>query len=110
MSLVFTEKLTNIKVKQISGLTDVIVEVDWVLTATHSDGRVKINNQVVQLDPPDSTSFSEYASLTEDEVRGWVRSFIPDEVVETRKSAITSVFDEGYLIESTSKAAPWENS
>ena len=109
MSVTFKEELKDIMVKQINGLTDVIVEVNWVLTATHSDGRVKTNNQVVQLDPPDSTTFTEYSSLTKDEVRGWVRNFIPDDIIENRKNAIIDVFNEGILIQATSKSVPWEN-
>ena len=109
MSVTFKEELKDIMVKQINGLTDVIVEVNWVLTATHSDGRVKENNQVVILDPPDSTTFSEYSSLTKEEVRGWVRNFIPDDVIESRKNAIIDVFNEGILIQATSKSAPWGN-
>ena len=110
MSVTFKEELKDIMVKQINGLTDVIVEVNWILTATHSDGRVKTNNQVVQLDPPDSTTFTEYSSLTEDEVRGWIRNFIPDDVIENRKSAIIDVLNEGILVQATPKAIPWENS
>tara|TARA_R100001126_G_C4864557_1_gene169437 strand:+ start:826 stop:1158 length:333 start_codon:yes stop_codon:yes gene_type:complete len=109
MSVTFKEELKDIMVKQVNGLTDVIVEVNWVLTATHSDGRVKENNQVIILDPPDSTTFTEYSSLTKDEVRGWVRNFIPDDIIENRKNAIIDVFNEGILIQATSKSAPWEN-
>ena len=108
MSVTFKEELKDIMVKQINGLTDVIVEVNWVLTATHSDGRVKENNQIIILDPPDSTTFTEYSSLTKDEVRGWVRNFIPDDIIENRKNAIIDVFNEGILIQATSKSVPWE--
>ena len=109
MSVTFKEELKDIMVKQINGLTDVIVEVNWVLTATHSDVRVKENNQIIILDPPDSTTFTEYSSLTKDEVRGWVRNFIPDDIIENRKNAIIDVFNEGILIQATSKSVPWEN-
>ena len=47
--IAFKEELKDIMVKQINGLTDVIVEVNWVLTAIHSDGRVKENNQIIIL-------------------------------------------------------------
>ena len=109
MSVTFKEELKDIMVKQINGLTDVIVEVNWVLTATHSDGRVNENNQIIILDPPDSTTFTEYSSLTKDEVRGWVRNFIPDDIIENRKTAIIDVFNEGILIQATSKSVPWGN-
>ena len=110
MAITYTEELKNIKVKQIDGLTDVIVEVEWVLTATHSDGRVIENTQVVFLDPPDSTTFSEYSSLTKEEVREWIRKYVTDESVNNRKEGIEAVFEQNLQFEEPKpKETPWGN-
>ena len=110
MSVTFKEELKDIMVKQINGLTDVIVEVNWVLTATHSDGRVIENTQVVFLDPPDSATFSEYSSLTKEEVREWIKKYITDDMIKNRKEGVEAIFAEDLTFEEPkSKEAPWEN-
>lgn len=108
MSVTFKEDLTNIQVKKIGNLENVITQLNWVLTATDSNGNTKTNNQRILLDEPDTKNFKEYLSLSKDEVRDWIRAFIPDEFVEARKKALETVLDTGEFSNPKLVKAPWD--
>ena len=108
MSVTYEEDLKNIEVVNKGDLKDVIVSVNWVLTATHEDGRVQICNQVVMLDEPDEKTFSEYSSLTKEEVREWIKKYITDDMIKNRKEGVEAIFEENLIFEEPkSKEAPW---
>lgn len=110
MSIKYEEDLKDIQVVKKGDLLDVIVSVKWVLTATHSDGRVQISDQVVFLDEPDEKTFSEYSSLTKEEVREWIKKYITDDMIKNRKEGVEAIFEEDLIFEEPkSKEAPWEN-
>jgi len=108
MSVKYEEDLKNIEVVNKGNLKDVMVSVNWVLTATHSDGRVQVSNQVVFLDEPDEKTFSEYSSLSQEEVREWIKKYVTDESVKNRKEGIEALFEDNLQFEEPkSKEAPW---
>ena len=108
MSVSYEEDLKNIEVVNKRNLKDVIVSLKWVLTATHSDGRVQISDQIVFLDEPDEKTFSEYSSLTKEEVREWIKKYITDDMIKNRKEGVEAIFAEDLIFEEPkSKEAPW---
>ena len=108
MAINFKEKLENILVKNIGEMSDVITRITWRLYAT-KDGITKDSSQVILLDTPDQKTFTEYSSLSEEQVYEWVESIIGADEIQARKNGLMGIFDDGYFNEETAKSVPWEN-
>lgn len=63
---------------QSDGQTDVVYQVNWLVTATDTGGNTTAIPGVSTLGPPDAT-FTPYSQLTQDEVIGWVKACLGPE-------------------------------
>ena len=54
-----------------TGFADVVYEVEWTLIATEGSDVVTLTGST-QLAPPNSSSFTDFNSLTHDIVKGWI--------------------------------------
>ena len=55
----------------VTGLTDVVYDVEWTLTATEGSDMVTLNG-ATQIAPPSTSNFTPFNSLTNDIVKGWI--------------------------------------
>ena len=55
----------------VTGLTDVVYDVEWTLTATEGSDMVTLNG-ATQLAPPSTSNFTPFNSLTNDIVKDWI--------------------------------------
>lgn len=110
--------------KTIDGVSDVVTQVPWVCYETHNGVTAKMTG-VVDLDYDPSSPFTAYASLTEEEVVGWVKeklgtgavTFYQDKCIAEAQRAYEDENDNAVNIHvfmdyaeptgETSQDAPW---
>lgn len=104
MALVYSYKINAARVVAQDGLTDVVKEVE--VTVTGTDGAAKFDLPVtVKLADADPTSFTEFASLTEEQLVSWVEN---DPSLDGTKAHIAFVVaKEVEKLASESKPLPW---
>ena len=79
--------MTITKIWNITGMTNtdgVVKTVTWELVGTDSEsGKIAKLGDTVNLNPADPESFTEFESLTQDQVIGWVKELEEASLLET---------------------------
>lgn len=78
----------------LEGNTDVIFNVHWRLTGEDTDGNVGSTYGTISLDTSDLTNFTDFDSITEEQVNGWVEAAMGSEEVQAKKDAIDAQIAE----------------
>ena len=78
----------------LEGHTDVIFNVHWRLTGEDTDGNVGSTYGTISLDTSDLSNFTDFDSITEEQVNGWVEAAMGAEEVQAKKDAIDSQIAE----------------
>lgn len=78
MGLTYDWKLIGLKKQTTDILNDAIVGTQWKITATDEDGNVGTFTGATpfKLSEINTGSFTEYSSLTEEQVLGWVKNHV----------------------------------
>ena len=78
----------------LEGNTDVIFNLHWRLTGEDTDGNVGSTYGTISLDTSDLTNFTDFDSITEEQVNGWVEAAMGSEEVQAKKDAIDAQIAE----------------
>lgn len=78
----------------LEGHTDVIFNVHWRLTGEDADGNTGSTYGTISLDTSDLSNFTDFDSITEEQVNGWVEAAMGAEEVQAKKDAIDSQIAE----------------
>lgn len=78
----------------LEGNTDVIFNVHWRLTGEDTDGNAGSTYGTISLDTSDLTNFTDFDSITEEQVNGWVEAAMGSEEVQAKKDAIDAQIAE----------------
>lgn len=79
MSITYEWEITELLTKTEDSNTDSVVEVHWVKRGVDADGYVGEFFGTTPLTSVGSDSFTEFSSLTEATVLGWVQSAVADD-------------------------------
>jgi hypothetical protein len=93
MSAEFIEDVQNIQVIAANGLSDVVRIAKYVIDC-HYNGQSLRNMYDVELGEPDPNNFTDFASLTKEQVLSWVRASIGEAELAERKSAMVTMIDQ----------------
>jgi len=104
MTIVYSYKVNAARVGSQDSLTDVVKEVE--VTVTGTDGAAKFELPVVvKLADADADSFTSFASLTEEQIIGWVEN---DPSLDGTKAHIAFVVEkEKAKLALENKPLPW---
>ena len=109
MTITYTWKVTNLKVKNEDSNKDSVVQVQWQKIGTDTNGNVEAFNgstSFSSLNIPEGQSFVPFEKLTEDIILGWIQSTINSEY----DKHINTIISERIDIKSnaiTDKPLPW---
>ena len=84
-----------------TGFSDVVYEVEWTLIATEGSDSVTLTGST-QLAPPNSSSFTDFNSLTHDIVKGWIIN--SDPFLYHKYTCCNSILDQRVVAD---KSVPW---
>jgi hypothetical protein len=78
MALTYEWKLTGLKKQNSENLNDVVVGTNWKLIATDEDGNQGTFNGATpfSISQVNTGSFTDYNSLTEEQVLSWVKEYV----------------------------------
>ena len=109
MSVTTTWSITSIDtIKTQNGLTDIVYNVRWKLSGTSGSVTESEEGQCVHLPSPDSESFINYSSLSENVVIEWVKSILGTEKVASIENSVVSRVEEVFNSPSEeNKPLPW---
>jgi hypothetical protein len=63
----------------VNGLSNVVTELHWFYEGTVNERLYKIHGPKIVLSSPEASSFTEFSSLTEDQVNSWIESSMTPE-------------------------------
>lgn len=72
----FEWKITGLVKKTAGALPGTVIEALWCVVGTDENGKVGFFRGGGDLSPPDPSNFTDFDSLTEQQVLGWVKSSI----------------------------------
>jgi hypothetical protein len=78
----------------LEGHSDVIFNVHWRLTGEDSNENIGSTYGTIALDTSDLTNFTDFDSITEEQVNGWVEAAMGAEEVQAKKDAIDAQIAE----------------
>ncbi len=78
----------------LEGHTDVIFNVHWRLTGSDDNENTGSTYGTISLDTSDLTNFTDFDSITEEQVNGWVEAAMGSEEVQAKKDAIDAQIAE----------------
>ena len=78
MGLTYEWKLTGLRKQNSENVNDAVVGTNWKLTGTDEDGNEGTFNGATpfSINEINTASFTEYSSLTEEQVLGWVKNHV----------------------------------
>jgi len=85
----------------VTGLTDVVYDVEWTLTATEGSDIVTLNG-ATQIAPPSTSNFTPFNSLTNDIVKGWIIN--SDPFLYHKYTCCNNILDQRVVAD---KSVPW---
>ena len=85
----------------VTGLTDVVYDVEWTLTATEGSDMVTLNG-ATQIAPPSTSNFTPFNSLTNDIVKGWIID--SDPFIYHKYTCCNRILDKRVVV---NKSVPW---
>lgn len=102
MSITYKWSIVSMQTLPTSGnLQNVVRDVQWKVVAT-KDGVKRDLSAFVRLSPPSDNTFTDYNSLTEDQVLEWVKSVLDVAAIE---AAVANQFSAGHEYRN-----PWDSS
>lgn len=93
MSAEFIENISNIKVINNDNLSNIVCVAKYVIDCKYN-GEVLRNMYEVELGQPDAQNFTDFASLTKEQVLSWVRASIGEDELAERKGAMVKMIDQ----------------
>ena len=84
-----------------TGFSDVVYEVEWTLIATEGSDSVTLTGST-QLAPPNSSSFTDFNSLTNDIVKDWIID--SDPFIYHKYTCCNRILGKRAVV---SKSVPW---
>jgi hypothetical protein len=78
----------------LEGNNDVIFNVHWRLTGEDENGNVGSTYGTQSLETSDLSNFTDFDSITEEQVNGWVEAAMGSEEVQAKKDAIDAQIAE----------------
>ena len=85
----------------VTGLTDVVYDVEWTLTATEGSDMVTLNGST-SIAPPSTSNFTPFNSLTNDIVKGWIIN--SDPFLYHKYTCCNNILDQRVVAD---KSVPW---
>ena len=85
----------------VTGLTDVVYEVEWTLTATEGSDMVTLSGST-SIAPPSTSNFTPFNSLTNDIVKGWIIN--SDPFLYHKYTCCNNILDQRVVAD---KSVPW---
>ena len=85
----------------VTGLTNVVYDVEWTLIATEGSDVVTLTGST-QLAPPNSSSFTDFNSLTHDIVKGWIID--SDPFIYHKYTCCNNILAQRVVV---NKSVPW---
>jgi hypothetical protein len=78
MALDYTWKITGLRKVDSGSLDSIIVGTSWTVTGTDEDGIEGVFTGATPFEPHsvDPTNFTTFDSLTQDQVLGWIKSYV----------------------------------
>ena len=78
----------------LEGHSDVIFNVHWRLTGEDDNENIGSTYGTISLDTSDLTNFTDFDSITEEQVNGWVEAAMGSEEVQAKKDTIDAQIAE----------------
>ena len=78
----------------LEGHSDVIFNVHWRLIGEDDNENIGSTYGTIALDTSDLTNFTDFDSITEEQVNGWVEAAMGSEEVQAKKDAIDAQIAE----------------
>ena len=78
----------------LEGHSDVIFNVHWRLTGEDDNENIGSTYGTIALDTSDLANFTDFDSITEEQVNGWVEAAMGSEEVQAKKDAIDAQIAE----------------
>ena len=85
----------------VTGLTDVVYDVEWTLTATEGSDMVTLSGST-SIAPPSTSNFTPFNSLTNDIVKGWIID--SDPFLYHKYTCCNNILDQRVVAD---KSVPW---
>tara|TARA_A100001515_G_scaffold43675_1_gene34408 strand:+ start:429 stop:779 length:351 start_codon:yes stop_codon:yes gene_type:complete len=85
----------------VTGLTDVVYDVEWTLTATEGSDMVTLSGST-SIAPPSKSNFTPFNSLTNDIVKGWIIN--SDPFLYHKYTCCNNILDQRVVAD---KSVPW---
>tara|TARA_B100000282_G_C31592651_1_gene426382 strand:+ start:239 stop:589 length:351 start_codon:yes stop_codon:yes gene_type:complete len=85
----------------VTGLTDVVYDVEWTLTATEGSDMVTLSGST-SIAPPSTSNFTPFNSLTNDIVKGWIIN--SDPFLYHKYTCCNNILDQRVVAD---KSVPW---
>ena len=85
----------------VTGLTDVVYDVEWTLTATEGSDMVTLSGST-SIAPPSMSNFTPFNSLTNDIVKGWIIN--SDPFLYHKYTCCNNILDQRVVAD---KSVPW---
>lgn len=79
MSITYEWEVVGLRTKTEGSNVDSVTEVNWIKRGTDADGNVGEFNGTTPLTSVGSDSFTQFSSLTEATVLGWVQAAVSDD-------------------------------
>jgi hypothetical protein len=102
----YTLEVTGLDVINAQGVTDIVENVYWKLTATRNGNSVSMNGHLFLFDPKInkvSDGFVTFGNLNNDTVIGWINA---EPVMESFKTSLSQQLNQ-FDMQPTSKPLPW---
>ena len=88
MATTYTWEITGLKRRTVGALSDAVVQVTWRRKGVDSSLNTGTMGGAYTFDNPSTEGFIAYASLTENDVIGWVTDIVGDDEVDFIKILI----------------------
>ena len=85
----------------VTGLTNVVYDVEWTLTATEGSDIVTLNG-ATQIAPPSTSNFTPFNSLTNDIVKSWI--FNSEPFLTHKYTCCNNILSQRVVAD---KSVPW---
>ena len=88
MATTYTWEIIGLKRRTVGALSDAIVKVTYRRKGVDDSSNIGTFESVIKFDAPSTEGFIAYASLTENDVIGWITDIIDDDEIDWIKILI----------------------
>lgn len=83
MNVIFEYQIANLDVGKVGGMSDVVLSIHYRVIATADGLDVRpVRSGVIGLETPDSSAFTDFNSLSKEQVKKWLKQNIDTEAIE----------------------------